>query len=150
MNSVLKIARAGKAINVPGSAPDVLLFSPSRFSLANFGRILRIVSRSLPALLIGVFFGALVVSAQVTTGTISGVVQDSSGAVISGATVTVRNQDTGTTRTLTSDAAGRYIVPVLPVGNYEVRGEQSGFQTEIRSGITLTVGREEVINLTLR
>jgi hypothetical protein len=95
-------------------------------------------------------FSALVVSAQVSTGTISGVVEDPSGAVISGATVTVRNVDTGAARTLTSDAGGRYIAPVLPVGNYEVRGEQTGFQTEIRSGITLTVGREEVINLTLR
>src|SRR5713101_2877142 len=106
--------------------------------------------RYFPVLLIGVIFGALVVSAQVNTGTISGVVQDPSGAVIAGATVTVKNVDTGTTRTLTSDAAGRYIAPVLPVGNYEVQGQQTGFQTEIRSGITLTVGREEVINLTLR
>jgi hypothetical protein len=95
-------------------------------------------------------FSTLVVSAQLSTGTISGVVEDPSGAVISGATVTVRNVDTGAARTLTSDAGGRYIAPVLPVGNYEVRGEQTGFQTEIRSGITLTVGREEVINLTLR
>jgi hypothetical protein len=64
--------------------------------------------------------------------------------------VTVRNVDTGAARTLTSDEGGRYVVPVLPVGNYEVRGQQTGFQTEIRSGIVLTVGREEVINLTLR
>src|SRR5712692_8357823 len=149
MNSVLKIARAGKAINVPGSAPDVLLFSPSRFSLANFGRILRIVSRSLPALLIGVFFGALVVSAQVTTGTISGVVQDSSGAVISGATVTVRNQDTGTARTVTSDEGGNYRVLSLPIGRYEVRVESVGFKAVVHTGINLVVGQEAVVNLLL-
>src|SRR5437870_8774043 len=119
MNSLLQVARAGKAIPVLGAVLGVLLFSLSLFS-------------------------------QVNTGTISGIVQDSSGAVIAGATVTIRNVDTGTARTVTSDEGGRYIVPALPVGNYAVQGQQSGFQTEIRSGITLTVGREEVINLTLR
>src|SRR6266571_2752664 len=118
MNSILKMARAGKAIRVLGAILGVLLFSLSLFS-------------------------------QLSTGTISGVVQDTSGAVIAGAMVTVRNVDTGAARTLTSDEGGRYVVPVLPVGNYEVRGQQAGFKTEIRSGITLTVGREEVVNLTL-
>ena len=99
---------------------------------------------------LGVLLFSLSLFSQVNTGTISGVVEDSSGAVIAGATVTVRNVDTGAARTVTSDEGGRYITPVLPVGNYEVRGQQAGFQTEIRSGITLTVGREEVINLTLR
>src|SRR2546427_13099438 len=100
--------------------------------------------------ILGVLLFSLSLFSQVNTGTISGVVQDSSGAVVAGATVTIRNVDTGTARTVTSDEGGRYIVPVLPVGNYAVQGQQSGFQTEIRSGITLTVGREEVINLTLR
>src|SRR5712692_8522041 len=108
------------------------------------------MSRYVPVLVIGVILGGVVASAQVSTGTISGVVQDQTGAVIAGAMVTVRNVDTGAVRTLTSDAGGRYIAPVLPVGNYQVQGQQSGFQTEIRSGITLTVGREEVINLALK
>src|SRR5579863_1433316 len=106
--------------------------------------------RYVPVLVIGVILGALVVSAQVSTGTISGIVQDQSGAVIAGATVTIRDVDTGAVRTLTSDAGGRYLAPVLPVGNYEVQAQQSGFQTEVRSGIDLTVGREEVVNLALK
>jgi Carboxypeptidase regulatory-like domain/TonB dependent receptor len=93
---------------------------------------------------------ALSAFSQVNTGTISGVVQDSSGASIAGAMVTIKNVDTGATRVLTSDVAGRYVAPVLPVGNYDVQAQQPGFQTEVRNGITLTVGREEVINLTLR
>src|SRR5712691_6561636 len=106
--------------------------------------------RYLQVLAIGVILGGLVASAQVSTGTISGVVQDQTGAIIAGAMVTVRNVDTGVVRTLTSDAGVRYISHVLPTGNYEVQGQQSGFQTEIRSGITLSVGREEVINLALK
>src|SRR6202140_1605277 len=108
------------------------------------------MSRYLQVLLIGVILGGLVASAQVSTATISGVVQDQSGAVISGATVTIRNVDTGTVRTLTSDAGGRYLAPDLPLGSYEVQGQQSGFQTEVRSGITLTGGRESVVNLALK
>src|SRR5258708_18437580 len=106
--------------------------------------------RYLQVLLIGVILGAVVASAQVSTGTISGVVQDQTGAVIAGAMVTVRNVDAGAVRTLTSDAGGRFIAPDLSPGNYEVQGQQSGFQTEVRSGITLTVGREAVINLALK
>jgi hypothetical protein len=64
--------------------------------------------------------------------------------------VTVRDVDTGAVRTLTSDAGGRYIAPDLALGSYEVQAQQSGFQTEVRSGITLTVGRESVVNLALK
>ena len=108
------------------------------------------MSRYLQVLAIGVILGGLMASAQVSTATISGVVQDQSGASIAGATVTIRNVDTGATRTLTSDAGGRYIAPDLALGSYEVQAQQSGFQTEVRSGITLTVGRESVVNLGLK
>jgi Carboxypeptidase regulatory-like domain len=83
--------------------------------------------------ILGVLLFSLSLSSQVNTGTISGIVQDSSGAVIAGGTVTIRNVDTGIARTVTSDEGGRYIVPILPVGNYAVQGQQSGFQTEIRT-----------------
>ena len=102
------------------------------------------MSRYLPLLLISVLLGGCLVSAQVTTGTISGIVQDQSGAAIAGAEVAIRNVDTGTARTIISDAGGRYTAPDLPLGNYEVQGQHSGFQTEVRSGINLTVGREAV------
>src|SRR5579864_180004 len=106
--------------------------------------------RYLQVLAIGVILGGLIASAQVSTATISGVVQDQSGASIAGATVTIRNVETGAVRTVTSDAGGRYTAPDLSLGSYEVEGQQSGFQTEVRSGITLTVGRESVVNLALK
>src|SRR5439155_23184459 len=76
------------------------------------------------------------VYAQGTTGTILGVVQDSSGAVIPGVSVTVKNLNTGITRTVTTDEGGRYTIPDLSLGSYEVEGQLPGFQTEVRSGIT--------------
>src|SRR2546425_6725949 len=108
------------------------------------------MSRYSLVLLISVILGGRLVSAQVTTGTISGVVQDTSGAVIPGVSVTVKNLDTGIARSVTTDERGRYTAPNLTLGNYAVEGQLTGFQTEIRSGITLTVGREAVVSLTLQ
>src|SRR5258705_6889450 len=108
------------------------------------------MSRYSLVLLMSVILGGHLVSAQVTTGTISGVVQDASGAVIPGASVTVRNLDTGIARSVTTDERGRYAASNLTLGNYAVEGQLTGFQTEIRRGITLTVGREVVVSLTLK
>src|SRR3989454_453010 len=109
------------------------------------------MTRCLPVLLMGVILlGGHLVSAQVTTATISGVVQDSSGAVIPGVSVAVKNIDTGVSRTITTDEGGRYVVPDLSLGNYEVEAQLPGFQTEVRSGITLTLGRSAVVNFALK
>ncbi len=75
------------------------------------------MSRYLPVLLISVILGGHLVSAQVTTGTISGVVQDSSGAVIPGVSVTVQNLGKATARTVTTDEGGRYNASKLNLVN---------------------------------
>ena len=66
--------------------------------------------------------------AQAVKATILGVVTDSSGAAIPGAKVSVTNSGTGITRTTTSDSQGRYTVPDLDIGTYEVDAEAAGFQ----------------------
>ncbi len=86
---------------------------------------------------------------QVNTGTISGTVRDTTGAVMPGANVVVLNDDTGISRNVVTDANGRYFVPLLNLGNYRVTGSSQGFQPEVRTGIVLTVGREEVVDLSL-
>ena len=86
---------------------------------------------------------------QTTTGTILGVVTDASAARVPAATVTITNLDTGIARTLTTDAEGRYRAVGLPLGQYEVKVELAGFQTAARSGIHLTVGAEQVVDLAL-
>ncbi len=87
--------------------------------------------------------------AQLPTATILGVVKDSTGAIIPAAKLTARNVDTGQTRTTMSSSDGSYRLQALPVGNYEVRAEQPGFRTELRSGLTLAVSQEAVVNFTL-
>src|SRR6266704_5210231 len=93
--------------------------------------------------------GSCLVFAQGSTGTISGVVHDSSGAVIPGVTVTAKHIDSGLTRSAVSRETGGYNFQLLPVGAYEITTERPGFKQEIRRGINLVVGQEAVVNLTL-
>ena len=97
----------------------------------------------------GFLFSAIAV-AQVTTGTISGTVSDPTGAAVSGATVSLKSAETAISRTVITGADGRYRAPELGLGSYEITAEAAGFQTVIRSGITLTVGREAVVDFTLQ
>ncbi|HEY7391671.1 MAG TPA: carboxypeptidase-like regulatory domain-containing protein, partial [Bryobacteraceae bacterium] len=92
--------------------------------------------------------GAPFAAAQVAA-SISGKVEDASGAAIGGVTVTVKNAETGSTRTATTDDQGEYRVPALPVGPQEVKAEKSGFRAAVRTGINLVVGQEAVVNLRL-
>src|SRR5213592_2050029 len=109
------------------------------------------MSRYSPVLLISlIFLSGITASAQVSTATIAGVVQDASGAVIPGVSITAKNVETGVTRTATTDEGGRYTIPELTLGDYEMEAQLPGFQTEVRTGITITVGREAVVNLALK
>jgi hypothetical protein len=98
---------------------------------------------------IALFVITVPVSAQLTTGTITGMVTDETRAVVPGAEVIVRNPETGLTRTITTNETGRYEAPNLPVGTYEVTGRNAGFGTVVRRGIELTVGRNAVVDLAL-
>src|SRR3989475_2703796 len=92
--------------------------------------------------------GAELVWAQVTA-TISGKVEDASGAAVGGAIVAVKNLETAAIRTVTTDEMGNYRLVSLPVGSQEVRAEKPGFRTTLRTGISLAVGQEAVVNLKL-
>ena len=100
-------------------------------------------------LLFAVLLSLTSLSAQVVTGAISGHVTDATGAVISGASVQVQNVETGLTRSAQSDVAGRYEVRNLPSGSYTITTQNTGFRTEVRSGITLSVGSEVAVNMEL-
>src|SRR5215510_14197373 len=83
-----------------------------------------------------------------STATIVGAVRDS-GGVLPGATVTVRNVDTGLTRSVPTGGDGAFRFPALPVGPYEIRAELAGFRTSVRSGVRLLVGQEAVVEMVL-
>jgi len=89
------------------------------------------------------------VFAQLPTGTILGVVKDSSGAVIPGVSVTVTNIDTSLTRTGASAEDGSYRFPALPVGRYRLEATKEGFSALTRTGITLEVAQEATVDVIL-
>ncbi len=81
----------------------------------------------------------VVASAQETTGTITGVTSDQTGAVLPGVSVTIKNTNTSTSRTVVTNEAGSYTASLLPVGAYEVTFELSGFQSVTLKNIDLHV-----------
>ncbi|MBI1897926.1 MAG: TonB-dependent receptor, partial [Acidobacteria bacterium] len=89
------------------------------------------------------------ISPAQTTSTITGTVRDQTGGVVAGATVTVRQAQTGLVRTEISDQEGRFVVPALPVGSYELRAEAKAFRPILRKGVQLTVGRIAVVDFHL-
>ncbi len=81
---------------------------------------------------------------------IVGTVTDPSGAVIAGAQVTVANAERGFTRTITSNSDGEYSVVRVPLGNYTITVEKSGFEKLLRTGITLDAGQTLRVSLQLK
>jgi hypothetical protein len=88
--------------------------------------------------------------AQTARSSITGLVKDSSGAVVVGATVTVTNQGTAGTSTAKSQADGDYLVPDLVPGVYQVSGEASGFERLVVTGLNLDVSSTLTQDLTLQ
>ena len=118
----------------------------------SFGRARTIVhrTRSKGWLVVALIVGIPVLSAgQSTTGTIRGVVRDQQGAVVPGVTVTIRQTETNLVRTAATGGQGEYLVTNLPTGNYEVTAEIAAFTKSVRSGITLAVNQDAVVDVTL-
>jgi hypothetical protein len=100
------------------------------------------------ALLVGVAAGP--VAAQVSTFDLSGTVTDAQGGVLPGVNVTVRNEETGSTRSAVTDAAGLYYFAALPPqGSWEIAAELSGFGTQRRSALRFQANTKPVVNLVM-
>jgi hypothetical protein len=85
-----------------------------------------------------------------TAGTIAGTVTDASDAAVPGVTVTARNSDTGLTRTVVTGEQGRYAIPALPPGTYEIRLELTGFTPQLRRNVQLAVAETLALNVTMQ
>ena len=88
---------------------------------------------------------------QSTTGNIEGRVADPNGAVVPGVTITATNQDTGFSKSTTSDQDGNFILPLLPSGKYKITvGAASGFAGATYENVVVTVGAKTALNIDLR
>jgi hypothetical protein len=107
---------------------------------------------SILCLALVVLLAAVPAFAQVdySTATLKGTVTDPTGAVISGATVTVANPATGITKTTKTNSDGSYQIPALPPGSYQVTIEASGFSRELVKNLELSVGQSAAFDVHLK
>ena len=102
------------------------------------------------SLLLVLFLSCLAARASAqTAATISGTVEDSGRSVLPGVTVTVRNVDTSLVRTVATGPEGRYVIPGLPPGVYDLRAELASFKPHVRPGLRLSVAQAMIVNITL-
>ena len=99
---------------------------------------------------LAILAGARTSQAQTFRGTILGTVTDSTGAAVVGARVTVHNVDTGVDRSTDTTTDGTYLMPELPVGNYNVIVEMKGFQKTATNGVLVSVAAERRVDAILK
>src|SRR5437870_11121032 len=99
-------------------------------------------SLAIVATVIVIALASGLVCAQGFTAAISGIVQDTTGAVIPGVSVTVKHIESGLTRTAMTSENGGYSLQLLPVGPYELTTDLPGFKQQVRRGANLVVGQE--------
>jgi len=103
------------------------------------------------ALLVVVFLmSAGMAFGQDVTATITGTVTDSTGAAVAGATVTAKSVERGTTFTGVTNDLGLYRITQLPVGNYDLRIEKSGFQSAVHASFTLALNQIARVDVELK
>lgn len=98
---------------------------------------------------LSLFVFASAIFAQQATATLTGVVTDPNGAVIQGATVTATNKATNSTRTVTTNDEGYYVISSLPVGNYEVKLQSTNFLPRTYNNISVNVGQTFTLDASL-
>ncbi len=108
-----------------------------------------ITRRLWAALLAGLITVGTEVSAQTNTGELGGVVLDTSGAVLPGTTVVATHPASGFSIERVTDTDGRFFLPALPIGVWEVAAELPGFQRTTQTGITLELGGSLQLAFTL-
>src|ERR1700733_16250322 len=87
--------------------------------------------------------------AQVDQGSITGTVKDTSGGSIAGAQVTLTNQDTGVTQSMTTNASGEYIFAPIKIGTYSLTAEFQGFQKVQQKNVSVDVQQKATADITL-
>ena len=85
-----------------------------------------------------------------TVASLSGVVTDQTGAALRDVSVTIKNVDTGATRTIETDGGGHFQASGLPPARFEIRAEKQGFAAETRTGISLAVGQDATVNIKMQ
>jgi carboxypeptidase family protein/TonB-dependent receptor-like protein len=101
------------------------------------------------SLLLGVA-DVVMAHAQTPTGSVTGLIEDSTGSAIGNASVVATNLDTMVTYKATASAGGVYVLPTLPIGRYSIRVTAQGFESNDRTGVTVAVDQHAELDFTLQ
>jgi predicted porin len=100
---------------------------------------------------VGFLLSSSLIFAQAQSGaSVSGVVTDQAGAVLRDVAVTIKNIDTGATRTIATDGGGHYQASGLRPGRFQIRAAKQGFADETRLGISLAVGQDDTVDIKMQ
>jgi len=108
------------------------------------------ILRSLLAIVVFTTFGVGLLEAQVDTGSITGTITDSSGAVVGGAKVTLINEGTGVTLSSNSGADGTYVFSPVRIGSYKLEASSQGFKSEVQTHVVVDVSARVLLNFKLQ
>jgi hypothetical protein len=103
----------------------------------------------LSAVILALLSCSLPLAAQLDTGSVSGVVTDSSGSVVQGVAITARESSTGTTYSTVSSGTGYYVFPSVRTGTYTLSAVASGFKTAVFNGVSVLVGSHTAQDIVL-
>ena len=92
---------------------------------------------------------ALAIDAQTSTGTVFGVVRDTSGGAVPGVTITATQVETSLSRKTLTDGSGEFLITNLSVGPYSLSAEKSGFRRVLQEGIRVEVNQNARVDVTL-
>src|ERR1700734_1283876 len=113
------------------------------------GLCISLVETGFTAVLLWLAMAAFPAWAQ-TGASLSGVVTNQAGAALPDVAVTIKNVDTGDTRTTATDGGGHYQASGLPPGRFEIRLAKKGFADETRAGISVAGGQEATVDIQIR
>src|SRR5271169_4757630 len=108
------------------------------------------ILRSLLAIAVFTTFGVGLLQAQVDTGSITGTITDSSGAVVGAAKVTLINEGTGVTLSTNSSADGTYVFSPVRIGSYKLEASSQGFKSEVQTHVVVDVSARVLLNFKLQ
>src|SRR5580700_5717729 len=137
---------------VPSRTVEQAAFQIERVMMKNHSelmiRLVQVRNNFRPYTLSAILAAFMAVSAwsQTQLATVSGTITDTTGAVVPGVSLTIVSQGTGLKRSVLTDTAGEYRFAGLPTGNYSLRIEKPGFQSQVREGVELGSVAEVRIN----
>jgi Carboxypeptidase regulatory-like domain/TonB dependent receptor len=117
--------------------------------MGNVRGLAKRIGASVFAVLLLVLFCAAHAQGQAETATISGTATDPSGGAVAGAKVEATNVGTNVVANTVTDPSGRYTLPALAVGTYNVQASSNGFKTVVHSSVVLAVGGSVVVDFSL-